>query len=178
MIALDFNDTEIQSGLDRLARAVTDMTPVMADIGEAQVVSTRDRFMAGTAPDGTPWAPKSPATIAAYERRRDPVDPRPLFGPSHRLRSEITSYAGTTSVEWGTNVIYAAVMQFGAAQGEFGARMGRTIPGEKRPHSQDYFFPIPWGPIPARPFLGLSDEDRNGILEALEDWLTRAWDGE
>jgi len=163
MIRLEVNDAGILAALDRLARAVTDMRPVMQDIGEEMVVSTRDRFVAGAAPDGSPWAPKSPTTIAAYERRKDPVDLRPLFGPTRRLSSEIASYASETSVEWGSNLIYSAVMQLGAAKGAFGS----TSRGG----------PIPWGPIPARPFLGVSDDDRNTILEALDDWLTQAWDG-
>lgn len=164
MITLQIDDAEIFAALDRVARAVTDMRPVMQDIGEEMVVATRNRFGAGTAPDGTPWAPKSPTTIAAYERRGDPIDLRPLFGPTRRLSSEIASYASETSVEWGSNLIYSAVMQLGAAKGAF----GRTSRGG----------PIPWGPIPARPFLGVSDDDRNAILSAIEDWLTRAWDAQ
>ena len=55
----------------------------------------------------------------------------------------------------GTNKVYAATHQFGAERGEFGAdRRGR---------------PIPWGDIPARPFLGVGDEQRGIILEALND---------
>ena len=121
MITLEINDTEIFAALDRVARAVTDMTLVMADIGEDMVQSTRDRFLSGTAPDANPWAPKSRTTIESYERRKDPVDLRPLFGPSRRLSSEIASYASETSVEWGSNLIYAAVMQFGSAKGAFGS---------------------------------------------------------
>lgn len=177
MITLRIDDAEVLSALDRVALAVTDMTPVMQDIGEEMVDATKNRFMTGTAPDGSAWAPKSPTTIATYQRRGDPVDARPLWGPSGDLHSLFAWAAGPAEVSWGTNVIYAAVHQFGAEQGAFGARMGRTRPSEKRPTSRDYFFPIPWGDIPARPFLGVSDEDRTGILAALEDWLTQAWDG-
>lgn len=178
MITVEIDEASIVATLDRVARAVTDLQPVMQDIGEEMVVSTRERFTAGTSPDGIAWTPKSAATIAAYERRGDTVDARPLFGPSRRLSSEIAWQASPTGVEWGSNLIYAAVMQFGAEQGAFGAQMGRTRPSETRPGSQDYFFPIPWGDIPARPFLGVSDEDRTSIISALEDWLKQAWDGE
>jgi len=34
--------------------------------------------------------------------------------------------------------------------------------------------PIPWGDIPARPFLGLSDEDRSGILDIVSEALAAA----
>lgn len=56
-------------------------------------------------------------------------------------------------------MVYAAVMQGGAAQGAF----GRTSRGG----------PIPWGNIPARPFLGLSDSDRAGVLEIIAEYLGR-----
>ncbi|MBY0349775.1 phage virion morphogenesis protein [Tabrizicola sp.] len=68
--------------------------------------------------------------------------------------------AGPDSLQWGSPMIYATTQQFGAAQGAFGrtARNG----------------PIPWGTIPARPFLGLSPEDETNILDTLSEWLQRA----
>ncbi|MFD1914123.1 phage virion morphogenesis protein [Halodurantibacterium flavum] len=173
MIAFDINEREVEAALKRIGEALTDMTPVMQDIGELLVFSTKERFVAGVSPDGEPWAPKSQTTLDAYARRRDPEDPRPLFGPSRRLSSEIHYSASADSVEWGSSLIYAAVQQFGAEQGAFGARMGRTQPSEKRPNPQDYFFPIPWGDIPARPFLGLSEDDQAGILDTVSEWIER-----
>ncbi len=177
MIEIEFKDDEISGGLSRLQAALTDLTPVMQDLGEYFVDSTKQRFMAGTAPDGSPWAPKSEATKATYRRRGDKVDDRPLFGPSGALSSGIFHRAGSDSVAWGSSRIYAGVMQFGAAQGQFGAAMGRTRPSEKRASSQDYFSPIPWGDIPARPFLGLSSEDRDVVLEEIAEWLERSVTG-
>ena len=76
------------------------------------------------------------------------------------MRSQIFFNAGDDWVEWGSNAIQSAVMQFGAGKGAFGT----TSRGG----------PIPWGDIPARPFLGLSDEDRTAIVQTIEDWLERA----
>ena len=61
---------------------------------------------------------------------------------------------------WGSPMVYAAAMQFGAAQGAFG-RTRRNGP-------------IPWGNIPARPFLGISADDETNILGALAGWIERA----
>lgn len=176
MITIELDDVDVISALERAARAVTDMTPLMQELGEMLVESTKARFPEGVSPDGTRWAPKSPATIDAYRRREakgknSTLDFRPLFGPSRMLSSQIHYEATANQVEVGSNMIYAAVMQLGAAQGEFGARTGRTRPTEKRPKSQDYFFPIPWGDIPARPFIGLSGTDRSNIAEAVDEWL-------
>jgi phage gpG-like protein len=45
-------------------------------------------------------------------------------------------------------------MQFGAAKGSLGSG-------------------APWGNIPARAFLGVSDEDRAKIHETIEEWLAK-----
>ena len=58
MITLEINDGEIDAALNRLARAVTDMTPLMQDVGEELVASTRERFIAGVSPEGAVWAPQ------------------------------------------------------------------------------------------------------------------------
>lgn len=159
MYRVELKEDEVSGVLGRLSRALTDMTPVMQEIGEMLVDSTKQRFKEGVAPDGSAWAPKSPATLAAYKRRGDRVDMRPLFGPSGRLSSEINYLAGPESLEVGSSLIYAAVQQFGAAQGAFGANTAGR--------------PIPWGNIPARPFLGLSDHDRTNIVETVSEWLER-----
>lgn len=157
MYTVDFNDG-FTPVLDRLSAHLGDMTEVFQDLGELLVQQTKDRFPTGTAPDGSKWAPKSKATLAAYgARKSNRVDPRPLFGPTGRLSSEIFYQAAPHGVTWGSNMIYAAVMQFGAAKGAFGTAANGS--------------PIPWGDIPARPYIGLSDEDRSAVTAELERWL-------
>jgi len=158
MITIELKEDRVGPALDRLAALLDDLTPVMRQIGQYLVDSTRERFPTGTAPDGSRWASKSPTTLARYgARRSNRVDPRPLYGPSRALSTQIFAESGRDSVAVGSNRIYAAVMQFGAARGAF----GQTRRGA----------PIPWGPIPARPFLGLSAEDEAEILEITADWI-------
>lgn len=160
MITVELEDADVERILARLSASLSDMSEVMNEIGEQLEFETVKRFEDGVAPDGTPWAPKSPTTIAAYERRGQTVDVRPLFGPNvdgQPLRTSFFRDYGPDFVELGTNKIYSAVMQFGAAKGAFGtdARGGS----------------IPWGNIPARPFLGISDQDRINIAAIVEEWL-------
>ena len=85
-----------------------------------------------------------------------------LVGPAcpNGLIQSIQYQVGPASVEWGSNLIYAAVQQFGASKGAFGtARNGTSIP---------------WGTIPARPFIGVSDEDETALVDLIEDWLQLA----
>lgn len=149
------------AALDRLAGALDDMTPVMAEIGEQLQETTEARFDQGADPEGHPWAPKSQTTIDAYVRRGKTADRRPLWGPGEgiRLARSFHSVFGPSFVEIGTNAIQSAVMQFGAKKGAF----GKTKRGSS----------IPWGDIPARPFLGLSELDRQNIADTVEEWLER-----
>lgn len=163
MITIELNDEALQEGLSRLTGLMSDLTPVMQDLGELLMLSTKERFPKGIAPDGTPWAAKTAATIQRYLSRGDRADSRPLYGPSGALSQQIFYEAGPDQVEIGSNRIYAAVMQFGAAKGAFGT----TSRGG----------PIPWGNIPARPFLGLSDEDEVNLVATVEEWLARAAGG-
>lgn len=153
---------ELIGALEALDHALSDMTPLYQELGELLTISTKDRFPTGEAPDGTTWAPKTQTTLDAYARRGDKASSRPLHGPSGLLSSQIYSDADPDGVEWGSvgsNLVYAAAMQFGMPKGYAGAtRTGR---------------PIPWGDVPARPFLGISDSDREGIIATVAEWLQR-----
>ena len=160
MITIEIKDDEITAALQRLASHMTDMSQPMNAIGEQLEYQTEQRFDQGVSPDGIPWAPKSQTTIEAYIRRGQSVDFRPLFGPNADgipLRASFFRDYGPDFVEIGTNNVYAAVMQSGAGKGAFGS--------DSKGH------PIPWGTIPARPFLGISDTDHENITAEVEEWL-------
>lgn len=173
MLELEINDAQVRAAFASLQAALTDMSGPMDEIGQTMVLSTKTRMQAGTSPDGTPFAPRSAVTLARYAAEGKKYGPHPLW-LTGTMRQNIAHASGPDHVSWGSNAIQAAVMQFGAEQGEFGAAMGRTSPSEKRAKSQDYFTPIPWGRIPARPFLGLSDQDRTDITDIIDEWLERA----
>jgi phage virion morphogenesis protein len=163
MIEIEVNDEAVVAQIERALNRTSDLTPLMQNIGEHLVATTKARFKEGRAPDGSKWAPKSQATLEAYGiRKSNSVDIRPLFGPTKLLSSQIFIEADSTGVSVGSNRIYSAVMQFGASKGEFGTASNGS--------------PVPWGNIPARPYLGLSEQDRGWILETVEDWLRESLD--
>ena len=145
MIRVEVKEDEVTAALAALSARLADMTPVMQEVGEFLVTTTKDRFGRSEAPDGSTWAPKSPVT----EGR----DRRPLFGPSGMLSQQIFAVPGPSSVEVGSNRVYAAMMQFGGSRAAY-AHL--------------------WGDIPARPFLGVSETDRAGILAIVGEWLEGA----
>jgi phage virion morphogenesis protein len=153
---------ELRVALRRLSIALSNPRDLMADIGDALIATTRARFREGVAPDDSAWIPKSVTTLDAYLARGETISFKPLIGPSQRLSREIF-YQVTpdgSSVEIGSNILYSAVMQFGAKRGAFGQSLNGS--------------PIPWGDIPARPFLGISSQDELNIGEAIAEWLEDA----
>lgn len=160
MIRIVFNIEPVIARLGRVSQVLDDMTPVFQDIGEYVVEATKKRFTISTAPDGTKWQPKSAATIARYQARKDGNRPKPLIGPSGRLGREINKLATRDQVEIGSALEYSGVMQDGAAKGAFGTAANGS--------------PIPWGRIPARVWLGLSDDDNRNILDIADEYLAEA----
>ena len=144
-------EEKVRRRLDNLVRASRDAAPLMRDIGEHVLNATRDRFSSMTDPDS--GAPLSDATKRRKKRNADKI--LTLDGD---LRG--TYRAARDSVEVGSPSVYAGTHQFGAARGAFGT----TSRGG----------PIPWGDIPARRFLGLSDADRAEIEELARDYLDEA----
>ncbi len=138
--------------LGALAAAGQDLTPVFADIGEYLVRTTKERFRDQKDPTGKPWAPLSEDYKARKKRKRDKI--LTLFG---FLSGSINFRAAPAHLDVGSPMIYAGTHQFGAEKGSFGT----TSKGQ----------PIPWGDIPARPFLGLSNADQVEIGRFVTDYL-------
>lgn len=63
-----------------------------------------------------------------------------------RLMASLTYIALPDGVKWGTNVVYARMMHYG---------------GKKA------IFPHLWGDIPARPYMGMNDNDRASVLNII-----------
>ena len=154
-ITITLDDANLRRQLGDLIGALTNPGPALRAIGEELQRTTQDRFDPGQkkAPDGTPWARNSPVTIAR-KGRDNPLYERGILQGSIRYQ-----LSGARGVEVGTNLVYGAAHQFGMVKGY----AGRTRRGA----------PIPWGDIPARPYLGASEEDGARIIEILRDYLAR-----
>ncbi|BBL70336.1 phage virion morphogenesis protein [Methylogaea oryzae] len=173
MISIEIDNRQVQEALRELERRATNMAPALKQIGEALADSTKRRFETTTAPDGTPWEANRPTTLARKKGTR------PLTGETGNLMDTIDwQLIGDDAVEIGSPMEYAATQQFGAKMGEFGrySQIGRV-----RKHGLGTFqgsagtqkgFPIPWGNIPARPFLGISDADEREVLEIVQTYLS------
>lgn len=176
MIDLTLDDREVRAALDRLQRRLSDMTPVMREIGELLTERARQRFFTSTGPDGQRWAPNKPSTLESYLRgyyggahrgKRGGLTKKaaaraaakkPLIGESKALSTTVHYQAGRDSVTIGSPMVYAAIQQFGGQAGR-----GKRVS------------------IPARPFLPvtqsgqwLGTEDRSAILDILREAIESA----
>lgn len=159
MAGARFDGTAAIEHLSGLVDAINDPSPLLAELGEYGLRSTRARFKTQTAPDGTAWAALQP--WYQKEKRRNKNRILTLNG---YLRGQMTwQLVGDRTVEIGSNLPYAAVHQFGAT---IKPRAAKVL--IFRGHAAKSVT------IPARPYLGLSDEDRREIAERTLEWLSRA----
>lgn len=143
-------DAGAARALDALAAASTDKTELMDEIGRALVSSAVERIgTTNVSPDGVAWDPSHRAQRDGGKTLHD----------SGLLMRSINAWAAPDHVVVGTNVVYAGVHQLGAATGSLGLWSGTDKNG------RDIEVKSPWGDIPARPYLGISDEDQATILE-------------
>ena len=147
---LQLDDREVQKAFQQLLDRTGSLGPFLRDVGEHLLNSTRERFESQEGPDGEPWEPLSDVTLGRKSRNLDKI----LVEDGDLMRDIFPQVSGDT-LELTANRIYAAMQQFG----------GTT---EQHPHL--------WGDIPARPFLGFSDEDRQSILDIATDHLAGAFD--
>ncbi|MEL6639724.1 MAG: phage virion morphogenesis protein [Pseudomonadota bacterium] len=148
MITVELETEEIDRILGQLLEGLTDASPLMNDLGNYLLATTQDRMTRGEQPDGQPFAPRSQTTLDRYGQ----IPLGPPLRKTGTMRQQIAYNYGPDWVGIGSNAIQAAVMQFGAQKHSLG------------PAS-------PWGDIPARPFIGLSDEDQSQILGIIIEWL-------
>lgn len=140
-ITLDVDDRQVLTRLDELLARLDDPAPLFQDIAETLLNATRNRFDEQHAPDGTPWAPLSPAYQTRKKKNRDKI----LVLDGY-LKGLLRYQILPDGLELGTDRIYGATHQFGD----------------------------PARNIPARPFLGLSEDDRSEVLSILSEYLARA----
>jgi phage gpG-like protein len=179
-ITINLATAPVQAALDRLAQHLKPggMSGALKEIGGHLVESTKQRFSTSTAPDGSRWVPNAESTYLNYLTGRSTgdegargknfgkggklsakgsaraINKKPLID-SGLLQDGITYQVNGATLSVGTNR-FAGEWDAGAAVHQFGSRDGKT---------------------PARPFLGLSSDDENDILDILHRNLEAAITG-
>lgn len=151
-IQITIDSTQIEALLSHIKGKADHLEPVMAAIGHDITERVKLCFRELKTPDGQAWKPLSPVTkFKRAERvaggkdkvyRKDGKGTRAKFTRAYlsatplndngNLRKSIAYRASVNQVEIGTNVPYAAMMNFGGKKSQFGHL---------------------WGDIPARQFM-------------------------
>ena len=158
-ISIHLDDAVVQAVLGQVVNRMTNARGLYDNIGAAMVVSTQMRFEREQSPDGSPW----PQSLRAR------LEGGKTLQKSRQLYQKITHQADDHGVEWGSDLPYARIHQEG----------GVIVPKS----AGALFFQLPGGrgwvfassvEIPARPYLGVDDDDRAEIIAQVEDWLAVA----
>lgn len=165
------DDRDIQRELRRLDRKAGNLHPCLKNIGEYLVESTQGRFTKEVDPEGKKWAALKEST---KNRKKNPK----ILTESSGLRDSIVYAVRNNGLKVGTNKVYAAPHQFGLDK-------DLHVPAHKRlvttVFKKPLKFPV-WAEVrahtfnpklPARPFLGLSADDRQEIIEITRDFISR-----
>lgn len=142
---IEVNDQGLKDLLNRVSARIADMTPVMRDVATDVRLSVIQNFLSQGRP--VRW-------VQSLRARRD--GGFTLIDTGKLIRSFRISATPSEAVVF-TEVPYATTHHFGAKKGAFGVfttRSGKNMP-------------VPFGPIPARPFMMLQDEDKGVIMKKL-----------
>ena len=135
--------------LDAMAARARDMTPLMDAVGLYLVGATIENFEQESAPGGQPWKPSLRARVRGGQTLSD----------TGRLKSSITHHDTAHEVIVGTNVIYAAIHQFGGVIVPVSAdALHFVLANGFRVTTQRV-------EMPARPYLGIAGEEIEEITD-------------
>lgn len=134
------------SRLNGMALKPAERKALLASIGEEIITQTKDRFAEKKTPDGDDWADIAESTKNYYQKKIGSRNPgNGILWRQGNLMDSLTQEASSWSVVVGATKVYAAVHQYGWK--------------EKN--------------IIARPYIGLSAENKVEIIEIINAFLER-----
>lgn len=155
------DDMVVLGRLGALHRLGKNPQPALAEVAALGENTTRLRFRLERGPDGQKWKASLRAQVAGG---------RTLTKDGH-LAGSISGNATDGYAEWGVNRIYAAIHQFGGIiRAKGSAALKFMLPGGG-------FAIVKAVRMPARPYLGVNDDDRQDILDIFQRHLGAASGG-
>lgn len=155
-VSVTVDATSIEAAIARLRPLISfDPAPLMEEIAALGESQTRRRLTdEKTAPDGTPWAPNLVGTAI-------------LTQTGQHLLQSVAFYATADEAVWGAAWEFAHIHQEGAViKPKTAAVLRFKTPGGKWVSKKSVT-------IPARPFVGISAENRAEIEDLVSDHFGR-----
>lgn len=171
-VTLEFDAVAALAVVNEAAAALADPAPMLRDIGEFLLIAHDQRFASQASPDGTPWQALSPAYLKRKKKNRDKILVLDGF-----LKNTLRYQVSNNELLFGTNRIYGAMMHFGGSidvaarsqQAYFrqdvktGDVGNQFVSKRKSNFAQWVTIGTYTIQIPARPWLGISDDDNYAI---------------
>ncbi|MBP5056351.1 phage virion morphogenesis protein [Pseudomonas chlororaphis] len=183
MLDVNIDESQVGKVLDELVERLGDLTTPLNDIAEYLHQSTDNRFAKQVAPDGSPWAPLAPSTLARKKGGR-------ILRDKGTLQDTMRHSVSNNELTFGTDRPYGAIHQFGGKiehaarsqrvyfrQGKDGSVGNRFISKRKSNFAQWVSRGAHVTEIEARPYLGLSSEDDSAVLRIVQDYLQESFIG-
>lgn len=167
----EFKSPEI---IELLNKRLTGNRNLMLSIAETMRVSVFKNFQTEGSRIGSKWQRLSPATIK--QRQKKGYWPGKILQRTGQLKNSIISQADDTTAAVSTNLVYAAIHQYGGWIHRSSLktylrkkREGKEAPSgiRQRRIKMSSFY------IPARPFMKLNESDMNKIKSTIVKELTK-----
>lgn len=143
-------------------RRIEDPTDLFNAIGVKMSASTQERFDTETDPEGNPW----PASLRAL------TEGGKTLTDTAQLARSITHEADRTGVDIGTNLIYAAIHQFG---GTIRAKTAKGLKFRRIGDNADTI--VKSVTMPRRAYLGIDQDDLAEIEFLAGEFIANALGG-
>lgn len=137
-------DDQISKAIAAYAKRCSNLQPVFDEVGGSQVAEVQNRFQGEHGPDGAGWVGLAASTLA--KKQGDTI-----LRESAGLFDSVTHEASDKKAAIGTNHPLGPIHNYG---GQAGRNQATTIP--------------------ARPFMGVSEDGKAEILAILRDHLEAA----
>jgi phage virion morphogenesis protein len=164
--------------LEELVERLDDLSRPLNDIAEYLHQSTDDRFSKQVAPDGSPWAPLAPSTLARKKGGR-------ILREKGTLQDTLRHSVSNNELAFGSDRPYGAIHQFGGKiehaarsqqvyfrRGKDGSVSNRFVKKNMSNFAQWVTRGALLANMPERPYLGLSTEDDSEIILIVQSYLS------
>ena len=183
---IEIDDNDLQKLLGEMLGRLSDPTPALGKIGALAESAVKSNFRVGGAyssPDsvvgGSRKWEKLSRTTEKLREKKGFSSPFLILQESGLLAGSITHKVGAGHVEVGTNLEYATMQHYGARKGEFGTHSAstraftRTTKGGKkaRVKAHQRRVRLPWGDIPAWPFMTIHPDTIEDMLDFLAKFV-------
>jgi phage virion morphogenesis protein len=155
-IKIEIQSDSVIKAIDRLKESLSRKKDLMDRLGEVVAKGSRDRILSklNKAPDGKPWQSLAASTL--QRKRAKGKGGMGILMHEPDLATSIHAHNPTDkSVTIGTSLIYALIHQFG----------GETGRGYKVN-------------MPVRPYIGVSNTDKERLKMYVQDWIKAKIKGE